>query len=83
VSKPESEEDGFRGQRVIKPLSQQTYYSDADHAPTVEIESEPYSLLRPSLAASCSHFADQFKSKGEDQEVAVSGRCGPRNHFLV
>jgi hypothetical protein len=28
-------------------------------------------------STSCSYFADQFKSIGEDQGVAFSGRCGP------
>jgi len=32
-------------------------------------------------STSCSHFADQFKSIGENQGVAFSGRCGPPQPF--
>jgi hypothetical protein len=41
------------------------------------IEHRPKSEINPPATASCCHLADQFKSIGEEQGVAFSGRCAP------
>jgi len=43
------------------------------------IEHRPKFEINPPATASCCHLADQFKSIGEEQGVAFSGRCAPRS----